>query len=69
MQEYILAAHRRYNLTTILVSHDMLEVLKLSDKVFLLDGGVIKASGSPKEVLPLHVLREMQKNLEDLLTR
>lgn len=68
MQEYILAVHRRYSLTTILVSHDMLEVLKLSDKVFLLENGVIKAAGSPKDVLPLNVLREMQTNLTNLLT-
>ncbi len=68
MQEYILAAHRQYNLTTILVSHDMLEVLKLSDRVFLLENGIIKASGRPAEVLPLNVLREMQKNLANLLS-
>ncbi len=68
MQEYILTVHRRYKLTTILVSHDMLEVLKLSDKVFLLEDGVVTASGKPKEVLPLNVLREMQANLANLLT-
>ena len=34
LQEYLLQVHKRYKLTTILVSHDIGEIVKLSDNVF-----------------------------------
>lgn len=42
LQETLLQLHKRYQLTTILVSHDMDEILKLSDKIFHLEKGSIK---------------------------
>ncbi len=51
LQDYILRVHEKYKLTTILVSHDLPEIFKLSDKIFLLKNGKIERSGSPSEVL------------------
>lgn len=49
-QDIILKMHRHYNLTTILVSHDILEIFKMSDKVFILDKGVITKHGNPQQI-------------------
>ena len=50
LQDYILRVHEKYNLTTILVSHDLPEIFKLSDQIFLLNKGKIERSGTPSEV-------------------
>jgi len=50
LQDYILRVHEKYKLTTILVSHDLPEIFKLSDKILLLVKGKIEKSGSPSEV-------------------
>lgn len=50
LQDYILEYHQKFNLTTILVSHDFNEIIKLSKRVLLLEGDKIQKDGSPKEV-------------------
>ena len=50
IQEFLLEAHKRYNLTTIMVSHDVGEIFKLSDRVIKLENGEIVAMGRPSEV-------------------
>jgi molybdate transport system ATP-binding protein len=50
LQPYILQVHREYNLTTILISHDTSEILKLSDQMLVIDHGRITKKGSPVEV-------------------
>ncbi|WP_405205247.1 sulfate/molybdate ABC transporter ATP-binding protein [Aquimarina sp. LLG6339-5] len=45
LQDYILKVHREYELTTILVSHDIGEIIKMSDKVYCLDEGKISREG------------------------
>jgi len=50
LQDYILKVHDLYNLTTILISHDIGEILKMADKVFHIQNGGIIESGSPKDV-------------------
>ena len=50
LQPYILKLHREYDLTTILVSHDTSEILKMSDRMIVLDQGKIIRDGSPSEV-------------------
>jgi molybdate transport system ATP-binding protein len=50
LQDYILRVHEKYKLTTILVSHDLPEIFKLSDQIFLLKNGKIERSGTPSEV-------------------
>ena len=50
LQDYILKVHKEFNLTTILVSHDIGEVIKMSDKIFIIDEGKIARQGTPIEV-------------------
>ncbi len=50
LQDYILKVHKKYNLTTILVSHDIPEVFKLSTRVIKLDNGKIIKDGTPENV-------------------
>lgn len=50
LQDFILKAHRHYQLTTILVSHHLPEIFKLSDHVILLDKGKIIKEGTPSFV-------------------
>ncbi len=50
LQDYIIQAHRKYKLTTILVSHDIAEIYKMSDQVIVLENGKISKQGTPEEV-------------------
>ncbi len=50
LQDYILKVHKEFNLTTILVSHDIGEVIKMSDQIFIIDEGKITRHGKPIEV-------------------
>ena len=51
LQDYILKIHQKYQLTTLLVSHDTREISKMADKVLVLEAGKIIGLGSPQEVL------------------
>src|SRR5690606_11867808 len=42
LQEYIIACHQRMNLTTILVTHDYPEVMKLAKRILVLSGGSVE---------------------------
>jgi molybdate transport system ATP-binding protein len=50
LQDELAALHRRFGLTTLMVSHELGEVFKLSEKVLRLEGGRIVESGTPREV-------------------
>ena len=50
LQDYILKVHRIFNLTTILVSHDISEIFKMSDRVVRLNRGKITNEGIAAEV-------------------
>lgn len=50
LQDYIIRAHRDYKLTTILVSHHLPEILRLSDEVICLDKGRITRQGLPADI-------------------
>ncbi|MBA0882656.1 ABC transporter ATP-binding protein [Flavobacterium undicola] len=50
LQDYIIQVHRKYKLTTILVSHDIAEIYKMSDKVIVLENGKISKQGTPEQV-------------------
>ncbi len=54
LQDYILKLHKQYNLTTILVSHNIGEILKLSDTVYILENGSITKSGTPTAIFTSH---------------
>lgn len=50
LQDYILKMHENLNLTTILVSHDIPEIFKMSDRVVRLNKGKIINEGNPSKV-------------------
>jgi len=50
LQDYILKVHENLNLTTILVSHDIPEIFKMSDRVVRLNKGKITNEGNPSKV-------------------
>lgn len=50
LQDYILKVHRYLKLTTILVSHDISEIFKMSDRVIRLSNGKVVNEGSAHEV-------------------
>ena len=47
LQSYILKAHREFGLTTLLISHDVSEIIRLSDFMIELDQGQIIRQGDP----------------------
>ncbi len=50
LQDYILKAHRQYGLTTILVSHYLPEIFRLSDEIICLEKGRMQRQGTPATV-------------------
>ncbi|MFH0824028.1 MAG: ATP-binding cassette domain-containing protein [Pseudomonadota bacterium] len=50
LQDEILDLHKEFQLTTILVSHDRAEVLRMADHVFSLEHGRLSCEGPPSEV-------------------
>ena len=50
LQDYILEVHKKYKLTTFLVSHEVGEIFKLSDKVILLENGKVSRYQTPIEM-------------------
>jgi molybdate transport system ATP-binding protein len=63
IQDYILSVHRQFELTTILVTHDILEVIRLSSRVFMIEEGKIIKEGSPRDMLPVETLRQLLEGL------
>ena len=51
LQDYILKLHQKFNLTIILVSHDVREIVKMANRVFTLREGKISEARLP-EALP-----------------
>ena len=50
LQDYILKLHDKYELTTLLVTHDISEILRMSDYLIELKKGKIVKEGTPKEI-------------------
>ncbi|WP_103867268.1 sulfate/molybdate ABC transporter ATP-binding protein [Aquimarina sp. I32.4] len=50
LQDYILKVHQQFNLTTLLISHDIAEVIKMSDTVLNIKHGKIIQQGKPIDV-------------------
>lgn len=50
LQDYILKIHQHYQLTTLMISHTISEIVKLSDKVIIIDKGKIVKEGIPGTV-------------------
>ena len=50
LQDYLLKLHEKYELTTLLVTHDISEILRMSDYIIELKDGKVIKEGAPKEV-------------------
>ncbi|MEJ2163024.1 MAG: ATP-binding cassette domain-containing protein, partial [Robiginitalea sp.] len=50
LQDHILGVHREFGLTTLLISHNLGEIHKLSDRVIVLDKGSVQREGPPEEL-------------------
>lgn len=50
LQEYILKIHENYQLTTLLISHDVGEIFKMANHVLVLEEGKIIQSGTPESI-------------------
>lgn len=51
VKKLIREINRRFKISILLVTHDIEDVVNLSDKMFILNGGKIQDSGKPKDVL------------------
>ncbi len=63
LQDYLLQVHEQFKLTTILVSHDISEVMKMSKRVLILENGRVEKDGPPGEVLPLDGFRQWERKI------
>jgi molybdate transport system ATP-binding protein len=68
MQEFVLKVHKQFELTTIIVSHDLLEVARLADRVFVLENGLISKSGKPTDVIPFHHIENLLNEIREKFT-
>ena len=50
LQDYILKIHQQYQLTTLLVSHEIGEIFKMADRVIILQEGKVQKMGNPTAV-------------------
>ena len=41
---------KRLNITVVYVTHDQTEAMAMSDRIFLISGGVVQQAGTPKEI-------------------
>ncbi len=61
LQDYLFELHREFGLTTLLISHDVGEIMKLSGLVFQLADGRIAKKGPPGDIfLPKRVSGKFQ---------
>ncbi len=58
LQNYLLEVHKRFDLTTIMVSHDVAETIKMSDRVVVIKDGMVATYGTPLEVFSDHYSKE-----------
>jgi osmoprotectant transport system ATP-binding protein len=56
LQEELVRIHRKLQLTTVMVTHDMTEALLMADRIAVMDAGRILQTGTPHELLarPAH---------------
>ncbi|MEJ1241721.1 ATP-binding cassette domain-containing protein [Chryseolinea sp. T2] len=59
MQQYVKTFHEKHRMTTLLITHDVTEVIRLASRVLVLEQGTIKMQGAARDVLPLDDLRSL----------
>ena len=50
LQDHVLAVHQEFQLTTLMITHDISESIKMSNRVMILDNGKITKEGNPIDV-------------------
>ena len=50
LQQYVLQVHQEFKLTTLLISHDVSEIVRLSDYMVEMDHGKVLRQGLPTEI-------------------
>ncbi|MDK9693020.1 MAG: ATP-binding cassette domain-containing protein [Sulfurimonas sp.] len=68
LQEELLAVHQRFGLTSVLVSHDISEIFRLSNRVFQISLGAISRDASPSELFANQNLSGKFKVIGDILS-
>lgn len=56
LQDYLIHLHKKFELTTLLVSHDISEIFKLSQEVWVLEKGKLTNKGTPYEIFSQRTL-------------
>jgi len=59
MQEYVMTVQQRFKMTVILVTHDVLEILRLASYAMIIENGLVTSKGKPAEILPVRELKDM----------
>lgn len=67
LQEELLAVHQRFGLTSILVSHDISEIFRLSNRVFQISLGNISQDANPSELFANQNLSGKFKVIGDIV--
>ncbi|MBF0619848.1 MAG: ATP-binding cassette domain-containing protein [Candidatus Omnitrophica bacterium] len=68
LQDEIQALHERFMIPTVFVTHDLGEIFKLSQRIFVLEEGKISRSGKPGEVFGEDMLSGKFKFVGNILT-
>lgn len=50
LQDYIIKVHQTFGLTTLLVSHDVSEILRMSEKMYVVKAGRVVQEGTPDAI-------------------
>jgi len=61
LQQLILQMHSQFNLTTILVSHDISEMTRLADEIIFLKDGLVEKSGSPAAMFTVQKSKDIMR--------
>ena len=67
LQNYLLEVHKRFDLTTIMVSHDVAETIKMSDTVVVIKDGKVVKQGAAIDVFSEHYANKKSKVLGTIL--
>ncbi len=68
LQDELYAIHKRFSITSILVSHDIGEVFRLSNRVFKISLGEITDDGTPSSVFANHNISGKFKIVGEILS-
>jgi molybdate transport system ATP-binding protein len=68
LQDELSLIHQKFNITSILVSHDINEVFKLSNRVFKINLGEIEEDGTPNELFSNQKISSKFKIVGEILS-